>query len=657
MDPSQPVSPPASRDLRPPAGLGRLAAAFLFLMIWSAPAGLADDRWETWSSSDGASLRAELLGTDGHSALLRIEESGQVRLTPLERLASESRDRATSAGVPRLPRLNFNEPPSDSTIGHLLRTGSEGDWSLLAEHLRAGLLAAYRGDYRPPVERWYLLYRWIDLFQENPFHGELASGGRPFGHDWSPRLLMSACRDAAFSREFFDLISPHDHLNEVSRILAQLHRANANTFEEYKSLALAIALVHDQPPPGNWPLSVPDGMLPSRLMAPEDTFAFFVSSHRAGRLLLDPRNLAASKLRFTVDLIAPEDELHWAQQSIRPGVAQFGRTYFMVRYDYRRYGPHLPDFVEGWQEDDYRLQTIRRAGGICGDQTYFATQVGKALGLPTIYFSGYGDNGRHAWMGYFEGPTRGWNLEVGRYERHNYRTGNALDPQTWRTIDDHEIHFQQEYFHRTAEYRRSRYHSAFAREFKLAGRDRDALQAARRAVQAEARNREAWDLVAEINRESGRTAAYENTLTQAARAFAYHPHVNADYRGRLAKSLLERDAFDEALALLRDISQDNRRNRPDLSMRYSRTFLEHAYDNGEIGDIVNAYRQVLSQLRGHVSGSNFLYEIASPFLNHLHETGHTGDARILYSQTRRQLNVPQQTLAGRRLDELNQTLR
>lgn len=617
----------------------------------------AGERFATWTAANGVSLSAELIGTDGRAALLRMEADDRLFSVPLERLQASDRERALAGDVLRLPELDFSRAPSPSQIGALLRRGTQEGWFPLAAHLQTGLLAAYRGEFGPSAHRWYLLYRWIDLFQENPFHADLVPESGRFGENWPPELMLSVCRDAGFSEEFFELISPHDRMDEVSRILATLHRANPEAFEEYKSLALAIAVVHDQQPPRHWPLSVPDGLLPSNLMPPEDAFAFFVSSHRAGRLLMDPRRMPARKLKFMVDLIAPEEELHWAQQTIRPSVGQFGRTYSSVRYNYDRYGSHLPNFTEPWPHDDYRLQSIRRLGGICGDQSYFATQVGKALGLPTIYFSGYGDNGRHAWMGYFEGATRGWNLDVGRYAQNNYRTGYARDPQTWRTIDDHELHFRQHYLHQTRNYRTSRRHSTVAREFLLAGRETDALSAARRAIDAERRNREAWNLVAEINKGNGRTAAYENTLRQAADAFAHHPHVRAHYHGRLADHLLEREAFDEALDLLFEISRDNRRDRPDLSIRYARRFLEHARETGEVRDLVNAYREILSLLRGHVSGSNFLQEIAMPFLNHLHEDGHTNEARILFSQTRRQLNVPVNTLAAHRLEQLNRTLR
>ncbi len=611
----------------------------------------------SWTSTSGVALNAELIGTDGRNALLRLEDGGQIHSVPLSRLRESDRARALAPEILRLPAVDFSRPPSAAQIGDLLRFGTREEWFPLAAHLRARLLAAYGSEYNAALERWYHLYRWIDLFQDEPFHADLSPDSGSFGESWSPELMLSVCRDAEFSRAFFDLITPYDRMEEVSRILGMLHRADPEVFEEYKSLALAIAVVHDQAPPGGWPLSVPGGLLPSNLMPPQDTFAFFVSSHRGGRLLLDPRRLPASKLRFMVDLIAPEEELLWAQQAIRPGVAQFGQTYSSVRYDHRRYGPHLPGFSEPWPHDDYRLQTIRRVGGICGDQSYFATQVGKALGLPTIYFSGYGDNGRHAWVGYFEGASRGWNLDVGRYAQNNYRTGNARDPQTWRTVDDHELHFQQHHLHHAQAYASSRYHSTLAREFLLAGRESSALTAARRAIDAERRNRDAWNLVAEINRRNGRTAAYENTLRQAASAFTHHPHVRANYRSLLADHYLEREDFTQALNLLLQISQDTRRDRPDLSIHYARRFLEHARDHGDVNALVNAYRQILSQLRGHVSGSNFLHEIAMPFLNHLHANGHTNEARLLFGQTRRQLNVPQNTLAAHRLEELNQALR
>ena len=83
----------------------------------------------------------------------------------------------------------------------------------------------------------------------------------------------------------------------------------------------------------------------------------------------------------------------------------------------------------------YTLEDIKNNGGICVDQAYYATILGKGRGIPTLYFHGQGASGGHAWFGYLSHGGK-WELDCGRYESQNYPKGYAVDPQTWQRIDD-----------------------------------------------------------------------------------------------------------------------------------------------------------------------------------------------------------------------------
>jgi len=72
------------------------------------------------------------------------------------------------------------------------------------------------------------------------------------------------------------------------------------------------------------------------------------------------------------------------------------------------------------------------------DQAYYAAISGKALGFPTMFFSGEGPNGGHAWVGYLKASGH-WDINVGRHGSENVETGVALNPQNWAPITDHEI--------------------------------------------------------------------------------------------------------------------------------------------------------------------------------------------------------------------------
>ncbi len=64
------------------------------------------------------------------------------------------------------------------------------------------------------------------------------------------RVLLA---DPLLSRDFFDLLTPYDHLPVVLKTLERIHSDNATVFRDYQELALAIALVFDVPPPPQWP--------------------------------------------------------------------------------------------------------------------------------------------------------------------------------------------------------------------------------------------------------------------------------------------------------------------------------------------------------------------------------------------------------------------
>ncbi len=611
----------------------------------------------TWTAEDGRTIEAEFLSRDGDTVTIRRSDS-RVFTLAIDRLSPEDRDYARAREAASFPAFDPHRSPSGEQIDALLRYGAEEGWDSAAERLRSKLLAAY-GSRASQLDEWYTLYRWLDLFQDQPFHRELATGSEPFGHGWPDSLRRFVLENRDFSREFFGLISPGDRTGEVSRILQQLYENDAGNFRNYSSLALAIAVVYDQEPPRRWPhRQVSQDLLPRRLPEPEEAFEFFVDSHRTGRLLINPQRLRAEELRFTVDILAPLEELKWAQQQVRQGLSRFDQVYYAVEYDDSRYGRDVETIQYHWEHEDYRLSTIREKGGICVDQAYFATQAGKARGLPTLYFLGTGNDAGHAWFGYLRGTSGGWNLDVGRYfMQGNYVTGHALDPQTWEPVRDHDIAYLEERFHNSRNYRDSLFHSDFAREFRIKGDSEKALSFARRALEIEARNRDAWTVVLEILEGRKDVAAHETALREAADAFSRYPDLEAYYIGELAESLISRNERDKAYEELRRISRKNRSDRPDISLSMAAVFLEFSltHDNGD--EQLAIYRNLLSELGNHAPGMGFYRELGQPFFTHLVRSGRSDEARRMIRQTHRRLNPGEGTPLDRELTEIASRIR
>ena len=255
------------------------------------------------------------------------------------------------------------------------------------------------------------------------------------------------------------------------------------------SLALAIAVVYDVPPPPDWPHGQVSALaLPRKLPPPEQAFAYWTRLDRMNVTAQRLRHLPASELKFLVDEVAPFPELDWARRSVPPGLADLGKAYDMIKYQKDRIAQN--QYL--WGRPDYRLATILAEGGICVDQAYFASTVGKAKGIPTILFRGAGLDGRHAWFGYLDATQR-WQLDCGRYAEQKFVVGLAYDPQTWSDINDYELLFITERFRALPTYKLSVVNALFAAEYLKAGRFPQAVRAAREAVNRDRRNLDGWN--------------------------------------------------------------------------------------------------------------------------------------------------------------------
>ncbi len=632
--------------------LFKAIVAAVLAVCWALTAAAEEVR--IWTDLEGRTIEARLLSAEGDAVTIRRTD-GRVFTFSIERLSPEDRAYVEEQSAASFPAIVMHRRPSEQTIHELIRFADEGRWKAVAERLRSELIKNYSGaSPAPHIRDWYLVYRWMDLFQDEPFHRELQPRANAFGEGWPESLRRFAASNRDFSSEFFRLVSPADDTGEVSRILKELYENDPETFQSYRALALAISVVYDRQPPGRWPHhQVSRDLLPRRLPDPTDAFEFFVQSHRGGRLLLSPQSLSAEELRFTVDIVAPFEELRWAQQRVRQGVHVFDRVYYSVEYDDSRFSRTVEEIQYHWEHSDYRLSTILERGGICVDQAYFATQAGKARGLPTLYFSGTGNDAGHAWFGYLRGTTGGWNLDVGRYFlQDEYVTGHALDPQTWEPIRDHDISFMQERFHSSEVYRDSLLHSDFAREFLLMGDHSRALSIAERALEIESRNRDAWDVVFQVKWERDGPDAYEQARRDAADAFSRYPDIEAHHISWLAGSLLARNERETAFDELQRISRKNRSARPDISLAQAAIFLRFSRENDSLEQQIATYRRTLSDLGNHALGMGFYRELARPFFNHLSGNGHVDAARRMIAQTRRTLNPPQGSPLDRELRDM-----
>ncbi len=557
---------------------------------------------------------------------------------------------AAETGI-AIPSEWLRSPPGAREAAMIEEGAGRHGWPAMAGALRKAALTAYRGGDLGNAQAWSTTARWAAIWGSTEAEeaerwrtaaeGEAWSGTEPppapdrehpLAGRLSAALRMRLLADPVWSSEYFALEKPLDRRAEVLGVLERLHRLDANAFSEFSRLAMAVALVHDAPPPAEWPhWQVTPEALPRRLAPAEEVFRHLVGLSREGKALWRADKLDAAELRFAVDLALPAGERDWVLGKFREPLGKLADMYSIVKYRHDR----VSDGVFVWPGESYRLEDILREGGICVDQAYFAAQAGKARGVPTILFGGAGRDGRHAWFGYL-GTGRKWRMDGGRDEAENYVTGVALDPQTWTEVSDHELMFLSEGFRRERGAREARTHADFARWLLEDGKGREAEAAARAAIRLERRTLAAWDLLLE-----SRSAAGEERETlgkEAAAALAAYPDLQARYLDIVVKSLRARGEAAEADRMGRDIARRFATKRGDLSTREIAAQLARAMERVSFEEQMRFYLSLLRQF-GRGGGTGMWDEVVRPFVSHLATAGRWKDAKAALKAAREELDV------------------
>lgn len=469
----------------------------------------------------------------------------------------------------------------------------------------------------------------------------------PLASRFPEEFLARLAADPEFLREFFRQLRPDDFAPMALTRLGQLLAAHPGKWPDYRSLMLAYALVYDQRPPAFWPHhQVAASAVPAMDEPLAGRFGFYVQRNDTGKLDYDLRRLSAEELKFVVDAPVPRAELEWAAKNVKFGRAQFDRAFGFVSYDQRR----ADEGVFDWPHGSYHLSEIARLGGICTDQAYFACLAGKARGIPTIYFAGQGTDGGHAWFGYLRGPDK-WELDAGRFLNQNYTVGQALDPQTWLPITDHEL---VQFSGRAA--RQPNVDAAlgdlamaelFARRGDAAGR----LAAAGSAVHLAPEMVAAWEAQEEALAAAGDRGALRQLYARAIGNFGREEDLKTRYQARLAD--LEREGGDVRVAerLENRMVADNRRGRTDLSTAAAAESLTRLVAAGDYDKALREYRSLARKLAGP-GGGNFFYDVVRPLVRQLRAADRGKDAERVLQQARREMGFEAGSIMDREFREL-----
>ncbi len=473
--------------------------------------------------------------------------------------------------------------------------------------------------------------------------------GGPVSARAKEEFLAHLAGDEDFLRQFFSLLSPDDFPPVALSRLEQIYAAHPQRWPSYRALMLAFALVYDQRPPAFWP----HHQVAPRAFPPMDEdlagrFGYYVQANEAGRLEHDLRRLGAAELKFLVDAPVARSELEWAAKNVRPRREQFERVFDMVNYDQRR----IEKGVFTWPHGIYRLGNIELMGGICTDQAYFSALAGKAKGIPTLYFSGQGTDGGHAWFGFLGGNGK-WQLDAGRYQNQNYSVGQALDPQTWLPISDHELQFLSGAAIKAPAQDAALGDLVMAEVFARRGMNAEQLAAAESALYQAPRLLAAWEAKETALEAADRADQLRTLYASAIDFFRRDEDLRVRYQTRLAA--IERDGGNASTAqkLEERMVRENRSERADLSVAAAAESLSTFLRAGDYDRAMREYRLLATKL-GRTGGGNFFYGVVRPFVLELRAAGKTKDAERALEQARRAMNFEADSIIAREFAKLEQ---
>ncbi len=187
--------------------------------------------------------------------------------------------------------------------------------------------------------------------------------------------------------------------------------------DKYLNLAIACSLVRPE-------LANSPGMLrnpQSPLLTMPEVYDYFREMDGKKKLLVDVKKMGASQLLYVVDVRLPRSEFDWVQANMKYSQSQWGQAYSSIRYLMSRAANGKDPYTH------YTFEEIRKEGGVCRDQGYFAANTAKCKGVPAVYIVGDGDRGPHAWIATMVDAVS-WK-QTGSY---GYNTGRFSNPCSGR---------------------------------------------------------------------------------------------------------------------------------------------------------------------------------------------------------------------------------
>ena len=479
--------------------------------------------------------------------------------------------------------------------------------ALLALQRRHGIAWAMRS---PDFKGWVRHLHWLTLFPEDWREHDYFRD--PIHQDAYRRLSLAP----RLPGRLLAAIRPEDDAAAALEILCRIRACDEDRAQDYANLAVALAVVLDQPPPAGWPhpyVRTQDLRIHAR--DPCLRFAEIADANEQGILMLDPRNLPVSELLFVVDSWLDPGEVRFARRLDPDRVRRLTQLYDNVPYSHER--TQRGEYV--WAQGPYRLPEIAGLGGICADRAYYTAQVGKAFGIPTLLFLGQGRDGTHAWVGYSNGRGA-WTVDVARYQTDVYPVGRAFDPQTWRRISDSDVLTPYAYPRRGRGADKAAFAVEWARMNPEAPFYRDLLAVARSQIHhwLEPWRMEAEWLQSHPSPPEVRASFWRQWI------HAFHDHRDLRFEGQKnLLSVLEEAGDAVAAGRLREqILAENRGQRFDLAIGLVADEVMRLMERQEWPRAEQAFQEGMHRFEGQTGGHLF-YSLLLPYVHVAVQHGRT----------------------------------
>jgi len=273
----------------------------------------------------------------------------------------------------------------------------------------------------------------LDAFRDADFLRRLVTQLEKVAPQRRANILKYLRANETLARTLVFLIhDDHEKKADVYACLARLIDQRPELLDQYANLTAAICVVHDRP--------LKRQINENHAKAPDalEIFDYYVKNEP--KMFFGIRNVPAELLVHVVDTTASIDEMNWALSKYA-GDKAVGKRFFDIKYDMDNFRNGTPKKIT---TEGFTLPNILQYGGVCADQAYFASGVGKAIGVPTAYAVGNSAETGHAWVGFLEAQgNRGWwNFNTGRYESYQGVKGTVTDPQTRQQIPDSYVSLQ-----------------------------------------------------------------------------------------------------------------------------------------------------------------------------------------------------------------------